>query len=150
MRRLAVLAVAVLAVVVLIAGCGGAHDSRSPYAKQLDALCKDAGGRIAKIPRPETPAALVSSRKQINAIGAAFVRGVKALRPSKAERAQATKMASLYDAYWRAQPGLLRLLRAQQFNVYGRFEDTASQYEKQAEAIAVQLGAKECEKNPVR
>jgi hypothetical protein len=144
-RRLGLVA----AVSVLAAGCGG-HDSRTPYAKQLDELCKRAGSRIAKIPRPETPTELIRSKREVNAIGTSFVRDVTALPASRPERARAARMAGFYDAYWRAQPGLLRLIRAQQYDVYGRFEETASRYEKQAEAIAVQLGAKECEKNPVR
>jgi hypothetical protein len=136
-------------VAVLVAGCGS-HDSRTSYVKSLGTLCKDAGARIAKMPHPETRAELIASRREVNRIGRDFVRRLQLLSPGAPERAQARKLVSFYDAYWRAQPGLVQLLVGGQYNVYGRFQETASAYAKQAERIAEKLGANECVETPVR
>jgi hypothetical protein len=86
----------------------------------------------------------------VNTIGAGFVRRLRALTPAASERNRAQKLVSLYDAFWKAQPRLLALLEAQQYNVYSRFDESVSGYSKEAESLAAQLGAKECTIEPVR
>jgi hypothetical protein len=138
-----------LTLVVGLAGCGG-HDSRTPYAKSLDALCKSTRKELEHVPRPTTPQEIKTLGEQVNTIGTGFVRRLKALEPEPGERARAQKLVTLYDAFWKVQPRLLQLLEAQQYNVYSRLEESVSRYSKQAETIAAQLGAKECAIEPLR
>jgi hypothetical protein len=144
-RRLAGAAV----VALLVAGCGS-HDSRTPYAKRLDALCKGTRKQIEQVPRPTTPPEIKALGARVNAIGTAFVRKLATLQPAPGERSKSRRLIRLYDAFWKPQPRLLQLLAAGQFNVYSRFEDAVGRYAKQAEALAQQLGAKECAIEPVR
>jgi hypothetical protein len=102
------------------------------------------------VPRPATPQEIKTLGEQVNTIGAGVVRRLKALRPSAAERARVQKLLSLYDAFWNAQPRLLALLEAQQYNVYSRFEESVSCYSKGAETVAAQLGGEECTVEAVR
>jgi hypothetical protein len=142
-------AVALTAAAALLAGCGS-HDSRSPYAKSLDALCKATRKQIEAVPRPTTPMEVKTLGGRVNAIGNSFVRGLKALSPAPGERAKAAQLVTLYGVFWKAQPRLLRLLEQQQYNLYGRFEESIARYSKRSGTIAAQLGAKECTIEPVR
>jgi hypothetical protein len=45
------------------------HDSRSPYAKSLDALCKSARKQLEQVPLPSTPSEIKALGERVNRIG---------------------------------------------------------------------------------
>ncbi len=81
-------------------------------------------------------------------IGIDFVRRLRTLHPSAKERAAARRLVATYAWYWGSQQDAYLMFQSGNYNNYESYQNYFSRYQKQAEAMAAGLGAKECSRQP--
>jgi hypothetical protein len=144
-KRVAALALVAVAVAVA-AGCGGKGDPRTPYAKSLDTLCAQTRKQIEAL--GQDPSRQVAAMPARYRIGMDFVRQLRKLHPSAGERAAAKKLVATYAWYWGSQQDAYLMFQAGNYNDYVSYQTFFAKYQKQAEAMASALGARQCARQP--
>ena len=150
----------VAAVAALVAsGCGGGDTSsiasaakpkppRSPYVEALAALCTRRLQMLEKIGGAEAPDQLVVKLPRQNAALSKFLDGVRALKPSASEKKASANYTRFFATYLDGQVYALRVIRSGSFDGYFTVVESALYWQKQAERVALRLGATECARRP--
>lgn len=136
-----------LAVLALLAGCGGSGTpKRSAYASDLARLCTDTRTQIERLGSSQEQQ-LAAADKRL-AIGKTFIAKLRGLTPAASERAKAQQMVGLFGDYWRFEPLAIGALQKKQYGAYQKLEVGLQQRQREAEDLATALGAAECARQP--
>lgn len=145
-RAIAVIVVgsALLAAVLLVAGCGGKNEpKRSALADRLAQLCEQARAdtEALGLPAEKGFAVMAPTAK----IGARLARDVAKLRGTTvAQREQVASLAKYLRFYYAELAAAVKLYAVGQSEVYSITLNRAKPSLESAEALATRMGAPEC------
>lgn len=138
------IAVTVVGLALLAAGCGGkAEPKRSALAEQLAQLCDAARADTEALGLPSEKGFVVMAPTA--KIGAQLAKDVKRLRgATPAEKEQVASLAEYLRFYYAELAAAVKLFAVGQSEVYAITLNRAKPTLESAEALATRMGAPEC------
>ena len=132
----------------LLAGCGGGEDDRSAAAARIGALCEKARLDVEALGLPsEKGPDLVGDWANRGRRLAAAVEKVRSDDPEERQRIES--LHTYLDEYYSGlRLAYIVYLQTKSSESYGLALDRAKEFLGEAEALATQMGAKECAKRP--
>ena len=130
-----------LAVVALLAGCGG----KQSYGSKLSAMCEDFAKREAKIGTPQSPSDLATrGDKIVAAYDAAILQPLLRTEPPSEDAAAVSRLRQIAQKQRAALQALADAGKQGDLQSVRRLAVRNAQLNGQAGDIARQLGAKSC------
>jgi hypothetical protein len=140
--------VAVVALALVAAGCGGGDDTsqRSSLAERLATLCVETRAAVEELGEPKDVGAAVF--RPWAAIGRRFVGDVRRLQGTSQQRKQMRALAKYYDGFYDSlRLGYQQWSKGQSATIKMTLERAYALLDS-AEALAGRMGATECSVRP--
>lgn len=153
------------AVAVVAAGCGSSSTAGAPattattaqtiaapsastaYSLALAKLCNQTRLKFEALGKPseKPPAVLLPGTVKVAGV---FVRDLRALHPSAAEKAKAAQLVRFYALWYEGDRYALVAVKRKNTDAFINLQEGADHWLGRAERIAVSLGAPQCRRRP--